>query len=250
MKKIRILCIVLILISGIDVPAQVLTETSEYPANKADEVELPDTSFYLNIRQFPKDSILAWKNNPAYDYMKVIEERLRERNKRINETLSKAGRSVSWLGRILSSPIFKLLAWLVGISVILLIIYQFIGRGGIVMRKKAKPGIDAHEELQIELMDFERQYQLALAQKNYRSAIKYLFLRTIHVLEDKELIVYAPDKTNRQYLAEIPAGLRKEFASLSLLFEYVWYGNQLPENHEFLAMEQKFRTFIDKIQGS
>ncbi len=84
-------------------------------------------------------------------------------------------------------------------------------------------------------LDFERWINAAVAQQQYREAVRLLFLRALKHLADLQLIHWRPEKTNREYLAELQtdtlAGL---FRELIRIFEYTWYGN-------FALSEEKYR---------
>jgi Domain of unknown function (DUF4129) len=80
-----------------------------------------------------------------------------------------------------------------------------------------------------------------------RLAMRYLFLKTLQKLNERELINFAADKTNSQYAREIPAAKRNEFANLALYYEYIWYGNVGVQKETFDGIKTKFDTFLNKI---
>ncbi|WP_165768175.1 DUF4129 domain-containing protein [Hymenobacter amundsenii] len=61
----------------------------------------------------------------------------------------------------------------------------------------------------------------------YRLAVRLGYLRVLRQLSDRQLINWQPDKTNHDYLYELPPGpLPDAFRELTRQFEYVWYGEQ------------------------
>lgn len=65
----------------------------------------------------------------------------------------------------------------------------------------------------------------ALAENNYRLAVRMLFLQTLTVLDKKGLIRFQPDLTNYDYLLQLrPADCYRQFAVITRHYEHVWYG--------------------------
>ncbi|MBP2618541.1 DUF4129 domain-containing protein [Chryseobacterium jejuense] len=78
---------------------------------------------------------------------------------------------------------------------------------------------------------------------DYRSAVRYQFLFILKKLNDKKLINWNPEKTNKDYVAELKAPhLKNEFFDLSYIFDYVWYG-------EFNIDEQSYQKFKNQYQA-
>lgn len=85
-------------------------------------------------------------------------------------------------------------------------------------------------------------------EKNYRMAIRYLFLWILKEFTDKELIEWNPEKTNRDYLKKLSKTPHfKLFKELIYIFEYVWYGERDISEKEFLKYKSKFKDKLDKI---
>lgn len=75
-------------------------------------------------------------------------------------------------------------------------------------------------------MDFNALIEEAIQQELYRKAVRLLYLHTLKELADKHYIVWRREKTNREYVRELTAtDMRKTFEQLTLLFEYIWYGD-------------------------
>ena len=70
---------------------------------------------------------------------------------------------------------------------------------------------------------------------------RYLFLKSLKLLSDNDIIEYKKEKTNYQYLAEIKdMQLARTFREVAYRFDWIWYGDfpideRLMENsrHEF-----------------
>ncbi|MCG8604702.1 DUF4129 domain-containing protein, partial [bacterium] len=106
---------------------------------------------------------------------------------------------------------------------------------------------DIHE------MDFRRLIDEAVAQKKFRRAVRLFYLSILKELTDKELISWKIEKTNHDYLNELDRPeLRRPFAGLTDLFEYVWYGNVSLDNERFENAAEKFKSFrlqLEQMSG-
>ncbi len=104
------------------------------------------------------------------------------------------------------------------------------------------------EEVVTSESDFDRLIRLALTAGNFRLAVRYQYLRTLHHLAGRNYIEMAADKTNYQYVQEISNHqLRNDFASLTLNYEYVWYGEFQIEQVIYHKLETAFSGFNQKI---
>ncbi|RSK47736.1 DUF4129 domain-containing protein [Hymenobacter rigui] len=76
-------------------------------------------------------------------------------------------------------------------------------------------------------LDLDKLLAQAETEHSYRLAVRLGYLQVLRQLSDKSLIRWQPDKTNHDYLYELPAGpLPEAFRELTRQFEYVWYGEQ------------------------
>lgn len=106
------------------------------------------------------------------------------------------------------------------------------------MRKEEEPlDYDVQEDT-IYGVDFEAGISEALSQKDYRQAVRLLYLQTLKQLSDAGHIDWQPSKTPSQYVREYG---QKAFAELSQHFILVRYGN-------FEATEELFQE-MRELQG-
>ena len=74
-------------------------------------------------------------------------------------------------------------------------------------------------------VNFETLIEDALKEKNYRLATRYLYLKSLKLLTNKDIIEWHFDKTNSEYLNEIKnENTKSVFKRISYIYEYVWYG--------------------------
>lgn len=88
----------------------------------------------------------------------------------------------------------------------------------------------------------------AIAEKNYRLAIRYTYLFGLKRMADKGLILWNPTKTNLSYLHEIKdENIRKYFLRNTYIFDYVWYGDRELDAEEFNIAFTRLSEFNDMI---
>ncbi len=93
-------------------------------------------------------------------------------------------------------------------------------------------------------ISFTERIEEAVTGRNYRLAVRLLYLQTLKQLTDRNLIHWQPDKTNRQYVQELDhTALRPEFEQLTTRFEFVWYGDFPIDETDFLAIQDAFSRF-------
>lgn len=96
--------------------------------------------------------------------------------------------------------------------------------------------------------DLDRFLAAALTEGNYPLAIRLYYLQTIKSLSQKNAIVWARDKTNRDYLRELRNHrLAPSFRDATLAYERVWYGNQPLGKDGFSRLEPGFKQLLAAI---
>jgi hypothetical protein len=89
---------------------------------------------------------------------------------------------------------------------------------------------------------FQRAHDLSRG-GDYRSAVRYLYLSALLLLDERGLLRYDRSKTNREYLHSLSAasGLAVPLREVIQVFDDVWYGNHALD-------EESFRHYSDRVQ--
>lgn len=229
-----------------------------------------DTNLYFHLHTVPADSIEAWRNSKSFAYIKYLDSLLKsqetigkptERNppqkskssSSPSSSTTTTQRSSSSMDSFFASPALSVFLWILAGCFILFILYKLFLTEGIFKRKSKslKTGNEepeVSEEVVTSESDFDRLIRLAITAGNYRLAVRYQYLRSLHQLADRNYIELAADKTNYQYVQEINnAQIRNEFASLTLNYEYVWYGEFEIEQIIYQKLETAFKGFNQKV---
>ncbi|SEM55009.1 protein of unknown function [Chryseobacterium taichungense] len=134
---------------------------------------------------------------------------------------------------------------LVGFLLYFIIKYLISKDGNFLFGKKNKKVTIKDEELRENIHEINFPESILKFEKSgdFRSAVRYQFLFVLKKLSDKKLITWNPEKTNKDYVAELKAAhLKDEFFNLSYIFDYVWYG-------EFNISEESYQKFKTQYQS-
>lgn len=220
-----------------------------------------DTAIVRNDFDTRIDSLQRWKNSRDFSYVTYLDSLLRNEKDLRMDTVSidaKTGKKrrtgASQLkrnsGNFLNSLPLQIFFWALAIFFIGFIIYKLFLTDGIFSKRNAKavgpqPGIEP-EGLN-EYSEYDRLIREAEAKSDYNLSTRYLFLQTLKRLADADLIQYSPDKTNYNYVMELSnKNYRHDFASLTLNYEYVWYGKFVLTPDRYRQLKEQFISFNKK----
>jgi len=137
-------------------------------------------------------------------------------------------------------------AYLLIAGLILFILY-FVISGIKVKSRIDHTTVELSEIENIEEIDAVTGYDQALADGNYRLALRMQFIKVLQTLSAKDFIQWKPDKTNRHYIRETSGkDIHHTFRSLAQTYEWVWYGNSAIGKETFDQLNPKFETFNNK----
>lgn len=127
--------------------------------------------------------------------------------------------------------------------------YTYLKRNGYISAKKAAAGTDVKiTDEDLEITVYEQQITDAIAQGKYRLAVRLLYLQTLRLLSDKQIITYSREKTNAAYLRSmISTPWYKTFAGLTLDYEYIWYGERPVSSEQFKVVHNQFSQFMNEL---
>jgi hypothetical protein len=93
-------------------------------------------------------------------------------------------------------------------------------------------------------INFDGEIDNAIANRNYRLAVRLLYLRSLKQLSDAHLIHWQIEKTNTSYLTELAdTEYRQLFGLLTTQFEYIWYGDFPVDGQSFQNINALFIDF-------
>ncbi len=91
-------------------------------------------------------------------------------------------------------------------------------------------------EEDIKTTDFDKIISEAQRKGDFRKAVRFLYIKLLKLLADKEFVEWKKEKTNKDYKQEMQKNrYSKEFSELTKIYEYVWYG-EFDINQDFFNL--------------
>jgi len=182
------------------------------------------------------DKDFAYSNDPAYWLRKPV-KRQRDFWENLQYRINQ-----KWIKRTL----FVLLG-----SILLFALYKivFVNKLYMFYSTPFRESNADDAELDIQQVDFEEKINAAVRDKNYRDAVRYMYLKALKLADEKGLIHFQVNATNQEYVQQLqhhPQG--KHFRMLTRAYEYAWYGGFEVSAAQFERLREDFDIFY-KITG-
>lgn len=235
MKKLLVACF--LFLAGITLHADPPAASDYYDS-------LPVTE-----RNFNEEQLSSHRDDPDFDYTRTSIERPSYFDRFIRWLLEKT------LDRAAPADVtntMEAMMWILMAAALILVIYFGIKAEGTFFFGKRAP-----EHTQVQFLDFQgeesqldEQLLLAEANGNYPLALRFLFIKTLHVLEQAGLLDWKKEKTNGDYLRELKGELhRTPFERLSHLFEFVHYGQHSMDENDYTEAKSLFARLRKSMKG-
>ena len=220
--------------------------TNAYPKKVSEKaaISIPIDSSKITVRKLNDEEQKKLLENKDYKYDRIgpVPKSLWDRFwewfwRQVGKVFETKGGNIGW-------HIFEYLLIAAAIVLIVLLIVKndiralFYGRG-------ASVPIDFKEfEEDINKIDFDKLIEDALSKKDFRKAVRLHFLKLLKELTDHNLIKWQLDKTNNDYSMELAnSRYNSTFKELSLMYEYIWYGDFHLDETNFMSTIAKFKEF-------
>jgi hypothetical protein len=209
------------------------------PASRPVDIRVPD-----------KGKIEEYRNDPRFNYaVKQQEAKVSWMDKLwfdITEFIDNVFSKVASSGA-LSFVVIVLCILLVCLLLMKLLRVDY--RTVLGKKKLDTPEIDIYTE-NVHKMNFDALIANALKNKDYRSAVRFIYLKNLKLLSDKEIITWNAYKTNYSYQYEISNNnLRAKFLETTLIFDYVWYGEFPVEEPRFSEIYSRMNDLSNMIDN-
>ncbi|SKB81787.1 protein of unknown function [Salegentibacter holothuriorum] len=224
----------------------------------ADSIEIVQQSAEANLKKadFNPDEIENYKAEKAFDYLDRIEEdswwtRLKRWvNLKWNAFLQ-------WLfgdyqTNAFWSVILQALPYILLVLVIGVITWLFIrlNPANAMMAEPVtgKVNLQKEEEL-VRKADISSLINQAISEENYRLAVRYLYLKSLRLLDQKEYISYKFQKTNEDYINEITKPeIKEQFTKITRLYDFIWYGDFQLSKERFEKVDREFTEMENSLK--
>lgn len=244
--------LVTVLLFSIDINAQSAQADTTYevttvPAESYDtatdeQTYYPDT-LKSEYRTVVYDSMLVINNDKGFYYKRYMDSLLRATGKKD----IKPPRRITFDGFF--SSLFTLILWIGAIVLFSFLIFKlFLSNSPLFSRNRKNISVDIDTATDTETNDPDANLRNAIRNGNYRLAVRYLYLQTLMQLYERKFIDISSNKTNYEYVNEVrKQKFANEFASLTLQYEYVWYGEYSLDERLFGQIQEGFTQFNKNI---
>lgn len=233
---------------SINIHAQVSIDTAvvQAPADYDSTDEEETTTYYPDtlkreLRTIASDSVLAVNADKGFYYKRYMDSLLRATQYKVR----KPRRSVDLSGSNFFSSIFGIVFWILAIGLFAYLVYRlFLGNSSLLSRSRKNIASDIAVVEEENANDPDSLLRNAIRNGNYRLAVRYLYLESLQRLSEKKFIEINTNKTNYEYVMEVRRHkFANEFASLTLQYEYVWYGEYPVDERLFNQIHGSFTQF-------
>jgi len=229
-------------------------EAAKYPINNQNSdtaqkiLPASDEEFNVDVRQFSEDILEKYKNDPEFNYdggPKEADDWITKIKNWINQQLATIWSSKTY------STILDYFYYGLMIAALILIIRGLIkaDRRGLLFGKTISNEIKMIEsEEDISQLNFDELVAAAIESRQYKLAVRYLFLKSLKLLSEKGIVELRNNKTNHQYLTEIKNNkISLAFQIATSRFEWVWYGDFPVDERVLKASQNDFNELFGLI---
>lgn len=237
------------LADGVEPLVEVIEAADEYVEPEIIPLELlqKDTLF-LEQKKFSSNYKEKYTSTEfIYSYERLSEKTWWDRLKEFVQDLLRINTNPSLDTVSFIEKVMKISAYIIILVLLALLIrYIIVKDVRWIFRKKPKELVEVYDlEQDIHEVDFDKLIKDAVEREQYRSAVRYHFLRMLKIMSEKQIIKWNPDKTNHEYAHEISSDkLKQEFDYLAYVYENIWYGEFDIDQAGFEKIRQKFNQTI------
>ncbi len=199
------------------------------------------------VRSIQPGALRAYKNDSAFQY-----DRYQEPPKSLWDKFW----AYVWyqIQRVMSSKpgrttVYTVL-FCIGLAIVAFFIRMVFGMNKTKLFARATPDDLSYQvdTDNIHEINFETAISKAIADREFRLAIRLLYLHSLKILADTNTIDWRINKTNSDYLNEVSGKpWSATFAFLTRRFEYAWYGEIKVEQDDFEKLHHEFKLFTKNV---
>ncbi len=254
----------------VDTTIKHIYDTSQFFFNWKDYTDDPYTTERIAQRHLIDADVKALKNDADFWYVPAIEKletRLKSDPKFRDSLLKQQQHQFTddpalneqhheftdeSQNGILYKPWFSTLLWIIIIGIFAAAIIYFLIQNKINIFSKGSTSLagDATDEEGDDIfhLSYTKLIQQAEKEKDYRVAIRLMFLQTLKLLSDTNIIRYQPDYTDLHYLQQLnQSKYYNEFFTVMRSYEYAWYGKFNIPAERYTTIKNDFLKLQHKI---
>lgn len=241
----------------VDTTIKHIYDTSQYFFNWKDYYDDPFTNKKFTQRHLIDAEVNALKNEDDFWYIPAIEKlenRLKNDPKFRDSLLNARNRELidERQKGLLYQPWFNTLLWIIIIGIFAAAVIYFLiqNKINIFSKRSAAQVSETSEDEREDIfsLSYTKLIQQAEKEKNYRVAIRLMFLQTLKSLSNISAIHYQPDYTDLHYLQQLhQSKYYNEFFNVMRSYEYAWYGKFDVSAERYSNIKNDFVKLQNKI---
>jgi len=149
------------------------------------------------------------------------------------------------------STFYQTLLWLLAVGGFIAFLIIYLSNSNISLFRRSKTMEQVEGELGTEdifAINYNKQIEKAIAEGDYRLAVRLLFLRLLRNMSDRNIIQYSHERTNLDYLLQVHhAPWYQQFFRITRNYEYVWYGLFEIDQNKFHSINMDFENLEHKL---
>jgi hypothetical protein len=172
-----------------------------------------------------------WRPNPVNDWLQKIWDKI-----------------AAWLDKIfnvnISIPGGGTATTTIAVIVLLLVLaYVFRGLFTDLVKESTADSSAEDSDLNLTSETAFRKAQNLSGQGDYRTAVRYLYLSSLLLMEERGILRYDRSRTNREYLRSVSShpNLANPLKSVVDVFDRVWYGYEALD-------ETTYKQYVDEVE--
>ena len=97
-------------------------------------------------------------------------------------------------------------------------------------------------------INFDKMIEEAIKNSDFRTAIRWNYLKCLYLLEKGGHLMFQPSKTNIDYQYDLKRSpFLDHFMDVSRIYDYVWYGKFEIDNSKYQNLRTEYTTFESKL---
>ena len=217
--------------------------TEEYVEDEEEYQQATLTADTPVLRQVPVPLVDSLKKSKVFEYANDPEYWIKEEKK------IKPG-FWDFVGKVFRNEVFKWFIYILFGSLLLWAFYKIIISNNLFLfysRNKKIKDDSVEEEIHLEEATLDERIAKLIAERNYRPAIRYLYIKVLQQLNEKGWIKYHAQATNYDYIRQMSNNkFATDFRFLTQVYEYVWYGEFNLKDEQFTIAHNRFNHFLNQ----
>jgi len=217
----------------------ILDDTGDYHEETTKTItRLPDSIIFRSV---PDTTLSKLKSQKEFEYANDPEYWIKKKKK--EKSNKGIGYFIEW---VFGSSAVRIIMYILIGLIILYTLYRIIENNNLFYNssKRTISGI-SEDAVEMEDENLDEKIRKAIADKDHRKAVRYLYFKTLRTLDQRGWIRYHAQATNYDYITQVSSyPVAEDFKFLTQVYEYVWYGDFKLTDEQFGIVHTNFQKII------